>query len=344
MPATKTSAAATAKTWAIRLVLVGVPIAIGIYFPKTFGAIVVIFLLVLGALWLAWLWLKGKVKGALKTLGSNISEMHAFTDVIDLEPFSDPTVEESDEVVGVAETLESLGFTGRTIYSRLRSKDLRLIGLVHPENGTVAVIYCGTGNVEYIALHGESTYVSYTNSDCGTLRMESPETIVFTDKGIGATALYAKLNEHAMDSPRTPVAPAAFPAFLRAFQEKHADLRKAERKAEEARAHALREAYMAKSGWTEDQMESDEHRIQYVYDEEKTSSLVNTFMSLIDWDNEMDTSDFERHEAMAEEKLETMPKRAAFAALLAEHNLGGRIEKLFELEEPFPADVYWFDL
>jgi len=339
MPVKKTFAAVL-KTWAIRLVLVAIPAGLAIYFPKTLGALVTVLFALLLALWLVWRWVKRKLKVAFKAIGSNIAELSAFSQVLELVPSPEGQPDENETVEEVIKTLESLGFTARAAYVTKGAELLRVVALVHPEAHSFAVVYCGTGNVEYIAKFGDNAYLSYTNAEGGRMRADSPDTPVVLKKELDAAALFSAFSDHALAGPKTAVTAANFTAFYRAFQEEHKARNQAAAEAAEAQAKAFHDAFIAQSGWTEKQWERDGERVLFIHDEIDASSLVNYYIALADWDNEMEDHTYELHEKMAREKAESMGARAAFAALIDAGNLGDRAEKLFELSEPLPTDVY----
>ena len=311
----------------------------------------------------------GEAFQALKSAAGTPSRIHARATAP--QPFDDAAKERS-----IVAPLLAAGFTDLGSFGIDEMPPLKLRALMNVQEAAYAVAYEMPGPGVWLDLccrYPDGTSMTYSTSPETGLERPPGKPIV-RDRNDDAAALYHRFLEERPPGPFEPVSAEAFIPRLETAYAEEQDWRNSRggvseqeirriasrqgepvddftiqlaRQVEAARAaaataDAIKERFFAGAGWSESQREKLGDALLVVHERTPSDQVVETYLAAADHGLEGEAWDdwHERESADARRETADLSPRRAFEALNARLPAEKRFEKLGEVSDPVPADVY----
>jgi hypothetical protein len=338
-------------------------------FLQILGFLCLAFIVLILLLIVAWQVLKRKLRSALSNLADDLGDMKYTQVPPRLHLKRQERVEwlNPAPVDSLAASIRPLGFQEAGTFLTEEMDYLRLRALVHVEDRTYAVVYehdkAGVW-MDFFSEYEDGRTVTYSTAPQGGEIAHRPTSIKVLDKEADPADLYQRFVTERPEGVLIPVSVDAFPAVFQAGYARDIDWRNSRGGSSEAEIRqslaasgeefteemvqqvrqqslyqavegldvALRERLERETQMSIAEWEARRERLVFVFDLLTSELLIQRIQTWQPWTEDA--------EAKLAERIKGRSPRAEFAAYNDTLPPENRFEKLAELSEPVPADVY----
>jgi hypothetical protein len=316
---------------------------------------------------LAWWLLKRKLRGALESLADlryTVTPARIHLTREESIAWKDPGT-----VQTVSSPLPAMGFQEAGLYSTEEMDFVRMQAWVNADESAYAVVYehdkAGVW-IDFVSRYENGDGVTYSTAPQGAELDHAPGKTKVYARGTDTAALYRRFLSERRPEGLVPLSADSFVSFFEKAYADEMDWRNSRGGATEeeirriaaasgeeytdeviaeTRRHnleqaiegldeAFRERFLAQTSMSAAEWEKTRERLVFIYDLLTPEHVEQRFVTVQDEEDEED------EEPSLPDELAGQPARQAFAALNQSAPPARRFQKLAELSEPVPADVY----
>ena len=192
-------------------------------------------------------------------------------------------------------------------------------------------------HVDFVTSFTDGSYVTYSTTTIAEGTERPPTMPIERFAGSSPIEVLEKLLKERPDKLRNTVSPEGFVPCIEGYVAKEAAWRQSQYERDEQRRQELEEAFLEQSGWSAIQWDRNQERVIFIHDELRPDEVADAYTECLE---ELEEDACRREEHRAKRVAKSKPARQAFAELVGLAPESVVFEKLAELTNPVPVDVY----
>jgi hypothetical protein len=324
------------KIWLIRGLLLAVVGGALYLWPEGLFAIVAgTAIVVIAVVW----WLKRRLRAFVEPF-KQLAEVDLFPSTIELTQTSNVRWKHAASIDELSRELAARGFEPVGDYAIGASPGVHLRAWMHVADAVYAVVYDREGiepHVDFVTPFADGSYLTYTTIRAPSLLDRPPTMQIEGFPGARPGEVLEKFLHARPDKPCPSVSAGAFVPTLERYVAEESVWQQQQLDREEQLEQQLQEAFLQHSGWSAVRWDREQQRVVFGHDKLRSDDAVQVYLGCL---GGLDEGAFAREEARAKKMAAGQSARTVLAELVRTAPPAWKFEKLAELTEPVPADVY----